>query len=200
MAATNLVKINIMDWLSRPKYRRIGFQILAILVVCGIIGFFLYNMTNNLQRFHQDINFAFLKDRAGFPISQSLISYSDDDNYLSVFWVGLLNTLLVSVLAGIAATILGVLLGVLRLSKNWLVTKIVGAYIDLFRNIPLLLQIFFWYFAVLSVLPPPRTSTLTLGCDEAHSCLAALSNRGLMLASPHWDSYLSALYGYLQLA
>lgn len=179
-----------MEWLSRPKYRKRIFQVVTAILVIAVITFFISNTIANLNRLHQDIHFGFLKDRAGFAISQSLVPYTQDDSYLHVFFVGLLNTLLISILAAVGATILGVLLGVGRLSKNWLLSKIIGAYIDLFRNIPLLLQIFFWYFAVLSVLPSPRASTLTLDCNADKACFVALSNRGLYLAAPHWDSLL----------
>lgn len=179
-----------MTFFSHPTTRRFAFQLIALALVLAVLGFFAYNASQNLGRLGQDISFRFLNDRAGFSIDQSLIPYSQDDSIARVLLVGLLNTLLLSALAGIAATALGVICGILRLSKNWLVSALTGIYIDLFRNIPLLLQIFFWYFAVLSVLPMPRNSTLTIGCDEAQACLAVLSNRGLSLAAPHWNSLL----------
>lgn len=187
-----------MHWFSIPKFRRVFFQLLAAIIVIGFLAFIAYNTAKNLHALGRGIDFSFLHDRAGFAISQHLISYSDDDSFARVFWVGLLNTLLISAFAAIGATLLGVLLGVLRLSKNWLVSRIVGAYIDLFRNIPLLLQLFFWYFAVLAVLPAPRSSTFTLGCDADKACLLALSNRGLSLVKPEFDSlFISALVALL---
>ncbi len=100
---------------------------------------------------------------AGFGILQSLIPYTETDSYGRTFVVGLLNTVLVSVLGIFAATILGFFLGVGRLSKNWLISKVCTVYIEIFRNIPLLLQIFFWYYAVLRTLPSPRQSIEFLG-------------------------------------
>ena len=94
-----------------------------------------------------------------------------------------------SLLAIVAATLVGVVVGVLRVSRNWLLRQLAAVYVEVFRNIPLLLQLFFWYFAVLAVLPAPRASTLRLGCDEA-GCLAVLSNRGLSLIAPLWQSAL----------
>jgi len=135
------------------------------------------------------LSFAFLDNPAGFAVSQHLLPYQESDSYARVFVVGLLNTLLVSALAIVAATILGTVVGVLRVSRNWLMRQLAAVYVELFRNVPLLLQLFFWYFAVLAVLPAPRASTLRWGCEEA-GCLAALSNRGLVLAAPLWQAAL----------
>lgn len=179
-----------MTFLSQPSTRRIAFQFIACALLIACIAFFAHNASVNLRQVGQDVDFSFLGSRAGFDIDQSLIPYSHDDSIARVLLVGLLNTLLLSALAGIAATVLGILCGVMRLSKNWLVAALTGIYIDVFRNIPLLLQIFFWYFAVLAVLPLPRASTLTLGCGEDGACLAVLSNRGLSLAAPHWNALL----------
>lgn len=135
------------------------------------------------------LSFAFLDNPAGFAVSQHLLPYQESDSYARVFVVGLLNTLLVSALAIVAATILGTVGGVLRVSRNWLMRQLAAVYVELFRNVPLLLQLFFWYFAVLAVLPAPRASTLRWGCEEA-GCLAALSNRGLVFAAPLWQAAL----------
>ena len=102
----------------------------------------------------------------------------------------------VSLLAVVAATLVGVVVGVLRVSRNWLLRQLAAVYVEVFRNIPLLLQLFFWYFAVLAVLPAPRASTLRLGCDEA-GCLAVLSNRGLTLIAPLWQSAAKAALALL---
>lgn len=179
-----------MKFLALPSTRRLFFQLIAIALVIACIAFFAHNAAHNLDRVGQNVDFGFLSARAGFDIDQSLIPYTHDDSIARVLLVGLLNTLLLSALAGISATFLGVLCGILRLSKNWLVSALTGIYIDVFRNIPLLLQIFFWYFAVLSVLPMPRASNLTLACDSNKACLAVLSNRGLSLAAPHWTATL----------
>ena len=87
--------------------------------------------------------------RPGFDVSQSLIDYSSTSTYGRAFWVGLLNTLLVAVLGIVAATVLGFVIGIARLSSNWLVAQLAAAYVEIVRNVPLLLQLFFWYFAVL---------------------------------------------------
>ena len=112
---------------------------------------------------------------AGFDISQTLIPYSSQaSTYGRAFWVGLLNTLLVAGLGIVFATILGFIVGIARLSKNWLVAKCASGYVETIRNIPLLLQLLFWYNAVLKTLPPTRDSIVIAGG-------AYLNNRGLYL-------------------
>ncbi|MCB1914650.1 MAG: amino acid ABC transporter permease, partial [Rhodocyclaceae bacterium] len=121
--------------------------------------------------------FGFLDRTAGFAILQSLIPYSETSTYGRTFVVGLLNTILVSALGVVCATIIGFVVGVLRLSSNWLVKKLATAYIETFRNIPLLLQIFFWYFAIGFNLPGPRQS---IAIGES----VFLNNRGLYVPAP----------------
>ena len=169
---------------------------LAQIVVAAIIVLFgawiYHNVSGNLTRLGQGISFGFLEDPANFPVSQSLIDYQARDSYLRVFWVGLLNTLLVSGLTVITATIIGVVAGVMRISPNWLLRKIAAVFVEAFRNVPLLLQLFFWYFAILPALPPPRTSEAIWGCQDDAGCLLALTNRGLYAAKPT-DSTLTQL-------
>ena len=129
---------------------------------------------DNLRRANIASGFGFLWHRAGFDISQTLIPYTPDSTYGRAFLVGLLNTLLVAVIGIVLATILGFLLGIARLSQNWLVAQLATVYVETIRNIPVLLQLLFWYKAVLSVLPGPRQGyALPLGAN--------LSNRGLIL-------------------
>ena len=153
------------------------FQALVLAVVAAL-GFYLLNNTlNNLKARGIATGFGFLSSEAGFGIIQHLIDYNESSSFARVFIVGLLNTLLVAGLGIIIATILGFVIGIGRLSGNWLISRLAAAYIETFRNIPLLLQIFFWYFAVLRVLPPPRQS-LSLW-DSIF-----LNIRGLYLPSP----------------
>lgn len=141
-----------------PKYRSLFFQaVLLALVVWGGMTIF-NNTTANMERQGISSGFGFMQTTAGFGIITHLIEYTESSSYGRAFLVGLLNTLLLSFLGVIAATILGVIVGVSRLSKNWLISKIATVYIETFRNIPLLLQIFFWYFAVLRALPGPKNS------------------------------------------
>lgn len=171
------------------RLRRWSVQGLLLLAVAGVAWLLWRNTAANMAAHGMSLSFAFLDNPAGFAVSQHLLPYQESDSYARVFVVGLLNTLLVSMLAIIAATILGTVVGVLRVSRNWLMRQLAAVYVELFRNVPLLLQLFFWYFAVLAVLPAPRASTLRWGCEEA-GCLAALSNRGLVLAAPLWQAAL----------
>jgi general L-amino acid transport system permease protein len=143
----------------------------------AVIGFIVSNTLENLDARGITTGFGFLNDTAGFGIVQSLIDYTPQSSYGRTFMVGLLNTLLVSALGIFAATVIGFLMGIARLSPNWLIARIAGAYVEIFRNIPLLLQIFFWYFAVLRSLPSPRQS-MSLG--EA----VFLNIRGLVVPAP----------------
>jgi general L-amino acid transport system permease protein len=141
-----------------PHYRALFFQTLLII---GLGVFLIYIVNNTLANMESrgiSTGFDFLSGRAGFDILQSLIPFSADSTYGRTFVVGLLNTVLITVLGIILATILGFLIGVARLSKNWLISKLAMVYIETFRNIPLLIQIFFWYFVVLRSMPSARDS------------------------------------------
>ena len=158
--------------LSDPRVRAWLFQIITVIAVVAM-GWFLFNNTQtNLQHRGITSGFDFLERSAGFGIAQHLISYTEADSYARVFVIGLLNTLLVSIVGIILATLLGFILGIARLSPNWMISKLATVYIEVFRNIPPLLQILFWYFAVLLPLPGPRAS-ISVG-DSFF-----LSNRGL---------------------
>jgi general L-amino acid transport system permease protein len=156
MAATTAPKRSgdIGGLLYRPEARRIAYQAVLLALVVALFAW----IAGNLNRHNVVWGFDFLNQTAGFDVSQSLIEYSSLSTYGRVFWVGLLNTLLVCVLGIIAATVLGFAVGIARLSSNWLIARLAGAYVEVLRNVPLLLQLFFWYFAVLKSLPPPRQS------------------------------------------
>ncbi|THF59470.1 amino acid ABC transporter permease [Pseudothauera rhizosphaerae] len=163
--------------LTDPKIRAWAFQILAVATVVAVGWYLFHNTQSNLAQRGITSGFAFLNNPAGFGILQSLIDYTEGDTYGRVFLVGLLNTLLVSVLGIIIATIIGFVVGVSRLSPNWLISRLAALYIEIFRNIPPLLQIFFWYFAVLRAMPPPRDS-------HALGEALFLNIRGLYLPAP----------------
>jgi general L-amino acid transport system permease protein len=148
-----------------------------VVLFAGLVWLFLavvHNVVANLQARHIASGFGFLEQPAGFAISQTLITYSEASSYGRAFIVGLLNTLLVAVISVVLATILGLIIGIARLSPNWLVSRLAAAYVEVLRNIPLLLQLFFWYFAVLRQLPGPRQS---FAIGET----VFLNNRGLFL-------------------
>ena len=151
--------------------------LLQALVLCVLI-FGVVSLVANVQAnlAAQGINsgFGFLSERAGFAINQTLVDYTEDSNFGRVLLVGLLNTLLVSALGVAFATLLGFSLGVARLSRNWLISKLAMVYVEIFRNVPLLLQIMFWYFGVLRNLPSPRQA-LSIG-DSVF-----MSNRGIVV-------------------
>jgi len=160
-----------------PQVRAWLFQIIAVIAVLAVGWYLFDNTQQNLEKRGIISGFGFLQNSAGFGIAQHLIDYTESDSYGRVLIVGILNTLLVSAIGIVLATILGFILGVARLSPNWLINKLATVYIETFRNIPPLLQIFFWYFAVLLPLPGPRQS-ISLG--ETFF----LSNRGLNMPSP----------------
>lgn len=167
--------------LTDPQVRSWLFQIVAVVAVVSF-GWFLFNNTQtNLANRGITSGFGFLNNTAGFGIPQHLIPYSEGDTYGRVFLVGLLNTLLVSVIGIVLATIIGFTVGVARLSNNWLLRKVATVYIETFRNIPPLLLIFFVYFAVLAPLPGPRQS---LSLAEAFF----VNNRGLYMPAPIADA------------
>lgn len=153
------------------------FQI-AFLALLVWVGYeIVANARANLQAQRIASGFGFLSNTAGFGISQTLIPYSESDTYTRVFIVGLLNTLLVSVIGIIFATIIGFVVALGRLSPNWLLARVCGAYVELIRNLPLLFQILFWYLAVLGALPSPRQSVSLFNA-------AFLSNRGFVVPAP----------------
>lgn len=145
---------------NNPNVRAAIYQ-LALLAAVLWAGYELVtNAHENLTNRRIATGFGFLDNTAGFAVNQSLIAYSESDSYARVFVVGLLNTLLVSIIGIALATVLGFLVGIARLSSNWLVARVAGAYVELLRNLPLLFQILFWYLAVLGLLPGPRQSLM----------------------------------------
>lgn len=160
-----------------PKFRALFFQIVLVIALGYFLVSIVDNTLSNMESRGISTGFAFLSEPSGFGILQSLIEFDESHTYGRTFFVGLLNTLLVSVLGIILATILGFIMGVARLSSNWLIAKLATVYIEIFRNIPLLLQIFFWYFAVLAALPGVRQS-MSLGAG------IEFNNRGLYLPAP----------------
>ncbi|CAI8972309.1 MULTISPECIES: amino acid ABC transporter permease [Pseudomonas] len=144
--------------LSDPRVRAWLFQIITVVAVVAMGWYLFDNTQTNLQHRGITSGFDFLERSAGFGIAQHLISYTEADSYARVFVIGLLNTLLVTFIGVILATLLGFIIGVARLSPNWIISKLATVYVEVFRNIPPLLQILFWYFAVFLTMPGPRNS------------------------------------------
>ncbi len=133
-------------------------QIIVLLFVLLLFAFLSYNAQINMENRGMDFGYSFLDREASFDIQFSLIEYSRSSPYIRAYLVGLINTILVAVTGIFFATIIGVIVGIARLSKNLLVRKFAAFYVELFRNLPLLLQIFFWYYAALRLLPLPQDS------------------------------------------
>ena len=131
------------------KLKDIGPQLMTVIAVVLVFGFFTYNAQVNMENRGIDFGYGFLSQESSFDVQFSLIEYDGSHSYFRAYLVGLLNTILVSVIGIILATILGVVVGIARLSPNYLINKFAAFYVEFFRNIPLLLQIFFWYFAAL---------------------------------------------------
>lgn len=163
-----------------PRVRGIVFQILLVgLLVMGV-WWIVDNTIENLRRSNITTGFAFLRGRAGFDISDRLIDYSSDSSYGRALLVGILNTAAVAAAGIVTATVLGFLVGIGRLSNNWLIRKLATVYVELFRNIPPLLVILFWYQGVLALLPNVRDSlSLPLG--------SYLNNRGFYFPRFVWE-------------
>jgi len=165
--------------LHDPKIRAILYQI-AVLGIVGLLGYYLFsNTTENLKRQSIATGFGFLHKEASFEIGESLIPYSAADTYIRALLVGALNTIKVAFVGIILTIILGTFLGIARLSKNWLVSKLAAVYIEVMQDIPILLQLFFWYSFFYDILPSP---------GEALEPLTGvfMSNRGLVFAVPEW--------------
>jgi general L-amino acid transport system permease protein len=152
-------------------------QILFVAALAWIAYEIVANARANLEAQRITSGFGFLGNTAGFDVSQALIPYSGSNTYTRVFLVGLLNTLMVAIVGIFFATILGFLIGLARLSPNWLLSRVAGAYVECVRNLPLLFQMLFLYLAVLATLPNPRQSISLFSS-------AFLSNRGMVIPTP----------------
>jgi general L-amino acid transport system permease protein len=160
-----------------PKVRAWIAQIVLVAIVVWLGYEVVTNTIRNLAARNIASGLGFLNSTAGFDIIQTPVQYDRDSTYGRAFLVGLLNTLIVAGIGIVCATVLGFLVGIMRLSRNWVIAKIATVYVEVIRNIPLLLQIFFWYFAVLRTLPNPRDSVNILGS-------VFVNNRGLYMPRP----------------
>ena len=163
------------------KIKRILPQLLTILFVVFVFGFFTINAQVNMDNRGIDFGFGFLSQEASFDMQFTLLDYDGQDSYLWAYVVALLNTLLVSFLGIIFCTILGVVIGVARLSQNFLIKNSAAWYVEFFRNIPLLLQIFFWYYAALRALPLPENAQPWFG-------VTYMTIKGYYIPSMIWEN------------
>jgi len=176
-------------FLNDPKIRAALYQVAAIGMV-GLLGYYLFsNTVANLHRQHIATGFNFLSKEASFEVGESLIEYSAADPYVKALLVGVLNTIKVAFIGIVLTVILGTFLGIARLSKNWLVAKLAAVYIEVMQDIPILLQLFFWYSFFYDILPAPM---------DAIEPIAGvfMSNRGLAFAVPEWHP----AYDYMAVA
>ncbi len=160
---------------------RVIAQVVSSVLVIGFIIFLVINFFEAAEQRGLSLGYDFLQGAAGFPISESVIPYDPSDSFLYAFWVGILNTLKVSLIGIVAATLLGTLVGLARLSSNWLVSRIALIYIEFHRNIPLLVYLFLWFFAVVQRLPPVKDSLQVPGP-------IFLNQRGLYMVWPRLTS------------
>lgn len=177
---------DIKAMLRDERFWKIAFQVITLIVVLLLLSFFLGNLNRNLIQQGRAFGFSFLRNPAGFSIGESLIQYRPNDPYWRALMVGLGNTLTLVVGGIVLTTLLGVVAGVASFSKNWLLQKLSRLYVGLVQNIPLLLQLFFWYFAIFGALPRPEAQIGVLG-------LAFLNNRGVYI--PWASSALLAVLG-----
>jgi len=178
------------SFLNDAGNRAIIFQVI-LLVAVVFVGYYLFNnLQSNLESRGISTGFRFLNEPAGFPILIHLIDYTETSTYGRAFMVALINTFVISIMGIILATVIGVVMGLARLSNNWLVARLATVYIETLRNIPLLLQMFFWYFAVLSALPSPKNSII-MGDFM-------LNKRGIYSPNPEFqDGFGFVIFGFI---
>ncbi|AWP86584.1 amino acid ABC transporter permease [Bordetella bronchiseptica] len=180
-----------LNW-NDPGLRAVVYQFVALVVVALVAWFLVSNTLHNLSVRNIATGFGFLDREAGFAIGETPIAYSPSDTYGRAILVGVLNTLRVAVIGIVLATLLGTLIGIGRLSKNWLVARLTSIYVEVMRNVPLLLQLFFWYALITENMPGPR---------QAHNPLPGvfISNRGVRVPSLEGNA-LDWMLGGLALA
>ncbi|NLY34102.1 MAG: amino acid ABC transporter permease [Alcaligenaceae bacterium] len=183
---TNKIQISWND----PAFRAIVYQIAVLGIVAYVAWYLVTNTMHNLSVRNITTGFDFLDREAGFAIGESSIAYSPADTYKRAILVGIVNTLQVSALGIVLSTLLGTIIGVARLSMNWLVGRLATVYVEVIRNVPLLIQLFFWYVLITENLPGPRQALRPV---EG----VFLSNRGIKFPALQGDSLSWILYGLL---
>jgi len=168
---------SIFEWLNDERVRSVLYQVIVAIVVIVVARYLFINTSENLQARGMSAGFDFLSSTAGFSIAWSVLPYQAGDTYFHVYLVGIVNTLVVALVAIVFTTLIGFIVGIMRLSKNWLISKIAAWYVEILRNTPLLVQILFWFLAVFSLLPPPRGSLSMLD-------IFFINNRGFYMPAP----------------
>ncbi|NRA98442.1 MAG: ABC transporter permease subunit [Rhodobacteraceae bacterium] len=171
--------------LNDTRYRGYTFQFIALLLLVFAIAWLGQNLIQNLQAAGLDISWTFLGEPAGYDINQTLIPYTSQSTHLQAAWVGVLNTLLVAFMGCVTATVIGVIAGVLRLSNNWLIAKLMSAYVEAFRNVPVLIWILI-ISTIVTLLPAPRAYRGETPDVEMLFGAIAYTNRGVYIPAPVW--------------
>lgn len=182
----------LLSLIYRPEVRQVLWQVIVAASLIALFWMIISNTQANLKKQNIASGLDFWDRTAGFDISQSLIEYTNTASYGRAFWVGLWNTVIIAVIGIFFATLLGFTMGIARLSSNWLIAKIASVYVEMVRNIPLLLQLFIWYFAVLKNLPGPRQSYVIPGGGY-------LNVRGLYLPKPIAEAGLNLEFAAMAL-
>lgn len=176
-------------FVNNRRVRDVFWQIAVCAAVAGLIAYFVRNASDNMAKAGIASGFDFLSRTAGIELPFLLTRYTPQSSILALLWAGVVNTMVVALVAIVAATLLGFALGIARLSRNWLLSSLAGAYVEVVRNIPVLFFVLFWYFAVIAALPGPREA---LG----FFAVAFLSNRGLTVPTPQ----ATGAFGFAALA
>jgi general L-amino acid transport system permease protein len=185
------------------RYRSYTFQFIALVLLIALFAYLGNNLVQNLAEQGQNISYGFLNETAGYNINQKLIEYNSQSTHMRAAFVGVLNTLLVAFMGCVTATILGTIAGILRISPNWLVRKLMAGYVEAFRNVPVLIWILIIFTIMTAVLPPPSAFR---GEDSASGMLFgafAFTNRGIYLPAPIWGpgssvvglAFLASIFG-----
>ena len=165
--------------INDERYRSVFYQVVVFGLFIWAVFSLIENTQINMATRKMAVGFDFLKNSAGFAIAWTPLDYKPSDSYFMVYWVGIINTLILAGLSIILATLLGFVVGILRLSRNWLVAQIASWYVEILRNTPLLLQIIFWYLGAFANLPRPKQSIEIFGFESL-----VLNNRGLYIPKP----------------
>jgi general L-amino acid transport system permease protein len=170
--------MNFFSFIYQKKVRDLFWQSVVLVGVLALLTFFVLNASRNMRDAGIASGFDFLFRTAGIEIPFVLTNYTPQSSNLALLWVGIVNTLIITAVSAASATVLGFLIGIARLSSNWLLATLAGAYVEAVRNIPLLFFVLFWYFGVIAALPGPRQS---IGIFN----VAFLNNRGLTIPLPN---------------
>jgi len=165
------------SFINNRRVRDVFWQVAVWAAVIGLLAYFVRNASDNMAKAGIASGFDFLGRTSGIELPFLLTGYTAQSSILDLLWAGVVNTMTVALVAIVAATLLGFVLGIARLSRNWLLASLAGAYVEVVRNIPVLFFVLFWYFAVIATLPGPREA---IGIFA----VAFLSNRGLTVPTP----------------